>query len=228
MECKLKLRIYTVTHQVFGDSTQTVFTDEKIRNYDNYEKIKSDILKLADLTRKATKENQEFSISLEVGNFTIATYYSYVSKINTHLTKGYSQSYKDWETILKLVNKKSAEIDKPKFDEKRILTDLNYCLTCLKEFASKNKDKNFHLKNPVSNNWNGQIDGFYFNSKGKILVNCYWQGLKTDGMKFVELPIPIKDISIQASEMSMNGSRTFNVNFSVDEIWEGIKNLLLQ
>lgn len=228
------LKIYKVSHEIFGDSVKTIFTDEKPRNYNNYEDVESDILKLAGLTKNSTKGDYEFNIIVSIGNFSVATYYSYVSKNDRHLTKGYSQSYKDWETVISVIKKYQPELFKTnKSDNKLLLNrtklynDKVYRLQKFNDFVCNNLGKTFRLKDSISNNCNGEIEGFEFRKNGKILINCYWQGDSTDGNKFIEFDGgPIRFMS---KEMNKYGDYyNHRIEFDLDNINDAILNLLLE
>ncbi len=235
IHCVIKLEIYTVEHKSYGDSVQTIFTDKKLRDYDNYEDVEADVRKLAAAASKTCKGNQEFNIRVcftANENWCIATYYSYVAPINRHLTKGYCQQYKDWNTVISNYQKYVGNTQQQKskynlitIDTKRFKSNNTYKVKCLKELLLKNKNKTFKLEEPVSNDWNGDIVGFTcYNDK--IFINCYWQGDSTDGNKRVLFDSD--EIKFYAEEQTRLGIRKFHVNFMRHEIMEAIDNLFIQ
>lgn len=237
MECKIKLKIYTVEHAIFGDSIETVFKDTKYKNYNSYEEIRESVCKLADATRKlindtnTTGKQQEFDIYVTIDNFQVAYYHSYVSSINRHLKQGYSQGYKDWETVLNLIDKygnKSNKLDVNKITVNRtkLQKDIVYRLQVFNDFVIANINKTIKLKDKVSNDWNGWIEGFKFNKSGEIFIDCYWQGDSTDGNDYIEYNG--NPIYFRALECTLYKDYIHVIKFSKDQINEAILNLLLE
>lgn len=229
MKAIIALRIFTVDHQIYGDSIETIFTDEKSREYDSYEEVKADISKLVDLTKKAVKPGQEFEIYVKISCFVIAQYYSYVSKMNRHLTKGYSQNYKTWEGVLQIceragINTKSAVIV---VNRTKLYKDKLYRLQKFNDFCCKNLGKFFRLKDTISNDWNGEIEGFQIKKDGTILIDCYWQGDSTDGSRLVVFDGG--PIIFNTKEMDKYGNyQTHRIKFTLDHINQAILNVLLE
>ena len=236
MEAIVKLKIYTVEHAIFGDSTETIFEDTKSKDYNSYEEIRASVTKLADATKKFISKNksnkqQEFDIFVTIDNFQVATYHSYVSPINRHLTKGYSQGYKDWETVLDVIAKystkpKKSNIAKITINRTKLQKDIVYRLKAFNEFVIANIGKTIRLKDKVSNDWDGWIEGFEFTKSGKILIDCYWQGDKTDGNKYVEYTG--NPIRFNVLEQTLRHDYNHRIEFSKEQINEAILNLLLE
>lgn len=231
MEAIVKLKIYTVEHAIFGDSVETIFEDTKNKDYNSYEEIQVSVMKLADATRKFITDNnktgkqQEFDICVTIDNFQVAYYHSYVSRLDNHLKRGYSQGYKDWETVLNLIAKygtKKPNINKITVNRTKLLKDIVYRLQQFHNFVIANIGKEFRLKDSVSNDWNGWIEGFEFKKNGTILIRCYWQGDSTDGTQFVKYDG--NPIYFNAKEYSGIN----RIKFTKEEVNEAILNLLLE
>ena len=231
MEAIVKLKIYTVEHAIFGDSVETIFEDTKNKDYNSYEEIKESVLKLVDATRKlindtnTTGKQQEFDIYVTIDNFQVAYYHSYVSRLDNHLKRGYSQGYKDWETVLNLVAKygtKKPNINKITVNRTKLHRDIVYRLQQFHDFVIANLGSEFRLKDYVSNDWNGWIEGFEFKKDGTILIRCYWQGDSTDGTQFVKYDG--NPIIFNAKEYSGIN----RIKFTKEEINEAILTLLIE
>ena len=237
MEAIIKLKIYTVEHYSYGDSTEKIFEDTRNKEYNNYEEIQTDVCKLADATRKLINntnksgKQQEFDIYVSINNFQVAYYHSYVSRLDTHLKKGYSQGYKDWETVLNVVTKygtksKKSNISKIIVNRTKLNKDIVYRLQQFHDFVIANIGKSFRLKDNVYNDWYAWIEGFEFTKSGKILINCYWQGAKTDGNKYIEYNG--NPIRFNVSEKTLRHDYNHRIEFSREQINEAILNLLLE
>lgn len=231
MEAIVKLKIYTVEHAIFGDSVEKVFEDTKNKDYNSYEEIQTSVCKLAEATRKFINDSnksgkqQEFDIYVTIDNFQVAYYHSYVSRLDNHLKRGYSQGYKDWETVLNIIAKygiKKPNINKIICNRTKLLKDIVYRLQQFNNFVIANLGSEFRLKDSISNDWNGWIEGFEFKKDGTILIRCYWQGDSTDGTQFVKY---------DGNPIIFNAKEYSGVNiikFSKEQINEAILNLLIE
>ncbi len=235
MEAIVKLKIYIVEHAIFGDSVETIFEDTKNKDYNSYEEIKVSVNKLADATRKlindtnTTGKQQEFDIYVTIDNFQVAYYHSYVSRLDNHLKRGYSQGYKDWETVLNLIAKygtKKTVVNKITVNQTKLNKDIVYRLQQFHDFVIANLGKEFRLKDSVSNDWNGWIEGFEFKKDSTILIRCYWQGDKTDGNKYIEYDG--NPIRFNVLEKTLRNDYNHRIQFNKDQINEAILNLLIE
>lgn len=237
MEAIVKLKIYTVEHAIFGDSVETIFEDTKNKDYNSYEEVKSSVCKLADATRKLINDTnksgkqQEFDIYVTIDNFQIAYYHSYVSRLDNHLKRGYSQGYKDWETIINVITKygtktKKSYINKITVNRTKLFKDIVYRLQKFHDFVIANIGKSFRLKDKVSNDWDGWIEGFEFKKDGKIIIDCYWQGDKIDGNRYVEYTG--NPICFNVIETTLRYDYNHRIQFSREQIDDAILTLLLE